>query len=318
MINVVNGTWLLVLVLVCLAFAACNREAGSEVRSQAFDSLAAQEPGSTDFEDSLNSSNPYLQEYSQYDMQLIRMLAESRTSLALDNELDTQVSSTFNFMLNDNGYVLPQVEMIRIQEDSLIRGVDTILPGYRYIHRQFTVPEAWRKEYRQEAYRARSGYFPDISGWLGKQPGKMNRLFPNGCVAVLGGLRNSDTNANEPTAEESAAVANPCNPCAELDWFYYDNQGQLITTSRNGMIGLATYKKTVFPAGSIKVDPFGYIRITKNDDDSELIAIFDYDGTPLELNETHPIRDLHYFRGYSRSIIGNIYIHQTDEAKDVK
>jgi len=155
-----------------------------------------------------------------------------------------------------------------------------------------------RKVFRREADRIVAGYYPPVPAWLAENPPKRVMLLPDGRVLTEGLLGDWDKEDEE---------GGCCGDSVQGTYALYDISGTLQAARQSGWLGLLDNStEAEQPQGHAIWTDDGYWKFYDRETDG-LIAVWDFDGTPLASEEDTVPRDPHFFRWISGSLARTYY-----------
>ena len=296
--EVVVGAVLLVLAAVTMW--SCNTRSPGLDRADSSTITAGKALGSISILPLYAPGNPYKAQYREWDvwiMQHMRQRPAPREPGAekLDNYVLLGVSIT------GEGYLVPMLEMVRLREEARRRGDEFLVDGFETAYAEGVMEPELRAASRAARYDVRAKYFPRVPDWLPQNPPDYAMLYPNGDV-ITRQLLEVDASAKD--GHDSG-----CCGGGPKSYVRYDAQGQAVASCKT--IPFYLYYDEVVE-GRIqgvqksRADGITYFTAT-NEPNSEILSVWDWDGTRLPGTALPPYRGGRYFTSLNRDAIIGIY-----------
>jgi len=298
------------LIVLVLALLITNRQAASQGTSV----TAGEQPELMQLLDPDDPDNPYRGQYTAYDYWVFEHVVipgteeqEKHPSEMTPEEIRAQFAKTnkpANWMdtgatVYEGKYLVPFQVAIRDHHEALKNHTtDTRAQKTTAVRVKGVLDPELKATFRKQANRIDAGFYPPIPTWLAENPPRQAMLLPNGYILTQGLL-----GAWAETAGKGFGVEEEY----EIAHGYYDLDGNLIREQQHGWLGLAdgTTKEQQPPGHAIWIRD-GYWKFI-DDGTGALIAIWDYDGTPLASEEDAVPRDPHNFTWLSGLQIMDYY-----------
>jgi hypothetical protein len=259
-----------------------------------------------------DGNNPYSGGYSHRDLWVIEhAVAEADLSKPIPE------GSLMGFGIVDaEGYLIPELEKLKQHELASSQGVTEQLGELNKTRQVIAIGERYEscqaefEAYQDACLKIRAKYYPRIPKWLADNPPSSGFILPDGRVVTVGLL-----GGTAKLVDSSRQVQSPPG------YGLYSSQGQLIKSVEdynwyllfmpmNQLARILEAGKSLGWNGAcIESYRMGFIGLCN--DAGELVALYDYDGTPLTPpNVVNHKRDQHNFTPLTAKQIKEMYAAQ--------
>jgi hypothetical protein len=257
-----------------------------------------------------DGNNPYSGRYSHRDLWVIEHAVAETDSSKPNPEGVEQLSG----IVDGDGYLIPEIEHSDQVELALTQGVYLQqmeldrTREVRAIGQPYTSFNTEAIAYHAARMKTRAKYCPRIPKWLADNPPAECQIFPDGSVVSVGLLGGIVPLVNDNYVAPGFALYSPQGKfikSTEYDWY-------LLFMSPSQMAVMTADAESRGWDGEI-LDSFGMGLAGMCDKAGELVALYNYDGTPLTpLDVMSHKRDMHNFLPIKASQIKELYALQQE------
>jgi hypothetical protein len=245
------------------------------------------------------ADNPYETKYEDWDHWAYRNIVTG--PLAYENGKKPDDLKIVKIRVTSDGYMLPATEKTRVMSEHARQGfndafdIKHIAPFA--VQAAGTMPDEMKERMRLAVHGMKSTFYLPVPDWLAAEPPIWAMLVPNGDVITYGPLGSGH-------AEHEGEGC--CGGSGE-SYYRYSTSGELLRTSP--VFWWDTYLDDIeyeYPEGSRKNRLDGYFYFTDTEAD-EILSVWDWDGTQLELPILPPMRDVHPFMSHTPTQIKGLF-----------